>query len=159
MNGKSSMRMGGHNNRKPYRMKRFPDYKKAYVKLGPGRADAPSPSKVTRPPCLPRQEHRSSRCIICLLTRLKLNDAKNSHPVLAAQEELGEWEGFIIPTPQSVPPFQPLRADAVDKFKKNQESHWYNRLKARVPHEEQDDGGAATHSRGLRNQAGQVSVS
>jgi len=32
----------------------------------------------------------------------------------------------------------------VDKFKKNQESHWYNRLKARVPHEEQDDGGAAT---------------
>ena len=53
MNGKSSMRMGGHNNRKPYRMKRFPDYKKAYVKLGPGRADAPTPSKVTRPPCLP----------------------------------------------------------------------------------------------------------
>ena len=52
MNGKSSMRMGGHNNRKPYRMKRFPDYKKAYVKLGPGRADAPTRSKVTRPPCL-----------------------------------------------------------------------------------------------------------
>ena len=76
MNGKSSMRMGGHNNRKPYRMKRFPDYKKAYVKLGPGRADAPTRSKVTRPPCLHPHEHRSSRCI-CLLTRLKLNDAKN----------------------------------------------------------------------------------
>ena len=54
---------------------RFPDYKKAYVKLGPGRADAPTPSKVTRPPCLHRHEHRSSR--ICLLTRLKLSDAKN----------------------------------------------------------------------------------
>eukprot|EP01045_Picozoa_sp_COSAG04_P036479 COSAG04_NODE_8895_length_920_cov_0.742996_1_plen_77_part_00 len=76
MNGKSSMRMGGHNNRKPYRMKRFPDYKKAYVKLGPGRADAPNRSKVSRPPYLHRHEHWSSRCI-CLLTRLKLNDAKN----------------------------------------------------------------------------------